>query len=217
MDSQIEKLGIILRNNPFWSDSIRIFHQLNLSKIYQDAFDATIFFAYHYNPKEVDKSPLIDRYWKILWDSNYQMLRQLDISRLSEMIIEYSSHLDSFSYRESQFRQTEQDLLNDLQMPQKGWERYWQIIDSHKENTFTLLKDVKDRSLSNFIQIDKLYYNGPGSSEPLSPFKWNNAVITGVSTLAMAVNGFIGFATAGIGFASMAAPIIALSYLAGKS
>jgi hypothetical protein len=33
----------------------------------------------------------------------------------------------------------------------------------------------------------------------------------------MAINGFIGLATAGIGFASMAAPIIVLSYLAGRN
>ena len=220
LESQINKINDILRNNPGWLTSARKFLQEALIRDYFGAIDSTIFFAYHYNPKEIPDSPLISQYWNELYYSLHRIFFSLDKSGVSRYLIDISPmYLQNFSYADSKdFRLVEEDLLSSINIPKIAWDNYWKLVDTHKDYVFKKMSTIEqDYKLSRIIDISKLFQQGPGDVTPLSPFKFGKAVITGISTLTLVINGFIGLSSAGIAFASILAPTIALSYVAGRS
>jgi hypothetical protein len=210
MEPQIEGLEERLENDPWWRDARARLDETLWSENLNSSKHLCYFFAH-----EQDTT---DRILQVAWWSlESQILyffRELDSMGVSRIIGEVApDYLQEFSFSSAtQFREYEESLLRDLDIPEVAWERFWALVDNNKqtwlsevsasEAPYSVYRHLSARVISTFRA-------GPSNYEHLSPFKWWKPVVAGLGSVLGIVDGIAVPATGGIAITSFAASIIA--------
>jgi len=210
MEPQIDTLDERVANDPWWQDArARLDEKLwseNLNSMKQLCY----FFAHE---KEITDRALEVTWWSLESQILY-FFRELDAIGVSRVIGEIAPHyLREFSFSSAtQFRQYEESLLRDLDIPEVAWERFWALVDHNKktwlsevsatEAPYSVYRHLSARVISTFR-------SGPGNYEHLSPFKWWKPVVAGMGSILGIVDGIAVPATGGIAITSFVASVIA--------
>jgi hypothetical protein len=151
------------------------------------------------------------------WSLESQILyffRELDAIGVSRVIGEVApDYLREFSFSSAtHFREYEEGLLRDLDIPEVAWERFWAFVDDNKgtwlgEVSATEAPYSLYRHLS--AKVIRTFRDGSGDYVHLSPFKWWKPVVAGIGSVLGIVDGIAVPPTGGIAVASFAASVIA--------
>jgi hypothetical protein len=210
MDHQIEALDERLASDPEWQNArARLDDRLFMESLTASK-QICNFFAHEEEPS--------DRAFELAWGSlESQILhffRELDWTGVSRIIGEVApDYLRDFSFRNAlQFRNYEENLLKDLDIPEAAWERFWPIVDKHKSEWLSDI-DTGDRPYSIYQHLSgrvvEVFRSGPGPYEHLSPFKWWKPVVAGLGSVLGIADGILVPATGGIAITSFVASVAA--------
>lgn len=210
MERQIEALNERLANDGEWNQSRRLLDERLFSEDLNTSKQILSFFAHEREPTD----SMIEMAWGSLESQILHFLRELDSSGVSKILGEVApDYLADFSFSNAkQFREFEEHLLRDLDIPEAAWERFWAIVDNNKP---AWLSDVSTaeapynlyRHLSG--RIVETFKSGPGPYEHLSPFKWWKPVVVGIGSVLGFADGMLAVPTGGIALTSCAASVIA--------
>ncbi|HEX8131041.1 MAG TPA: hypothetical protein VF527_18205 [Pyrinomonadaceae bacterium] len=220
MEEQIVALNQRLENDSEFKNAVAQLDQNLLQANLNSVARLSAYFAYDENLNDY----IVQMAWRSLEVQTLYFLRQLDDIGISRIIGKVApEYLYEFSFREAvEFRAVEENLLNQLQVPNDAWDRFWSLVDENKNQFLSEMQVFEAYSfyqhLSPFIYAQLL--NTPNRFRPMSPFKWSRAIIGGIGTslgivdwsppvLALAVG------TMGIGLGVAAASTIAAGVAAG--
>ena len=122
-------------------------------------------------------------------------------------------YLEDFSFSNAaQFRQYDESLVRDLDIPEAAWEPFWAMVNKNEfdwlpevpreEKSYSLYRHLSGRVVENFR-------SGPGPYVRLSPFKWWKQVVAGVGCVLGIADGVLVPGTGGIAITSFVASVIA--------
>jgi len=148
----------------------------------QNVVDITYLFGHK---EDLDRG-VMEVMWHSLQTHILYFLRELDKSGLSKIIGQVApNYLGEFSFKNAtSFRETEENLLRDLAIPEEAWNLFWEYVD---ENKGLILSEM--RGHTNYSFYEHLYFplierfrELPLTSRHLSPFRWGKALLTALGT-----------------------------------
>lgn len=183
MESAIVNLSERLENDPSWTDAITNLDRNLLSMSQRNVAQITAYFAH----EEELNERLVKMAWLGLQLQTLYFFRELDASGVSSVIGQVApEYLGDFSYTDAiEFRSIEENLASDLQIPAEAWELFWRLIDQHKDEFISQMREYESYSFYQhlFPSIAAQFQIPPSRFRHLSPFRWSKAVAGGIGTV----------------------------------
>jgi hypothetical protein len=117
------------------------------------------------------------------------------------------------------FRQVEESLLRDLEMPSNAWERFWITLDNNKDEALNQMRRDSKYTLRKYL-IPGILSETPYALEDIqrmSPFSWSKAIVGGAGATMAIADGLTTTISPGTSAFSFIASILATAYVSGKS
>jgi hypothetical protein len=168
MERQIEALDERLHDDPRWIQAKERLDETLLSANLKTAKELFYFFAFEENAS----GRTLEMAWLSLESQILNFLREVDFTGVSQVLGEVApEYLAQFSFTNAtEFRRTEEALLNDLEIPQEAWNRFWSLADEKKGKWLSQVSQLREQApYSAYLHlapsvIDQ-FAEGPGSYE----------------------------------------------------
>lgn len=144
MESQIRALDERLRADREWENAIERLDQRLLNTSLESMKHLGRFFAHD----EDQPDRILQMAWFSLEAQTLYLLRELDSSGVSRILGEVTpDYLADFSYSDaSAFREEEERMLSDFEVPQEGWDRFWALVDRNKGEWLSQARELRPYS-----------------------------------------------------------------------
>ena len=218
LDSIVTTIQQELQRDPKWNQAINKLSRYNLTNLNYNSQKVLEFFAYHYDSETNFQTQISLELWDRLVFSIEDILTIFDKTGISEFITKYRERILERKFTEpTDFKNFEERLLSNLEIPNTAWREFWIIAERSKKSVNEILYREKQPGISKIWNRKYQTVLGPGKVKPLSPFKWGRAVATGISSTLLLVNGSLMLTSGGLGIVSVIAPIIVISYFSGQN
>ena len=218
LDSTITAIQQELQRDPKWNQAINELSRYNLTSLSHNSQKVLEFFAYHYDSETNFQTQVSLEMWDRLVFSIEDVLTIFDKTGISKFITKYRERILEREFTEpTDFKNFEERLLSNLEIPNTAWREFWTIAEKSKKSVNEILYRDKQPGISKIWNGKYQTTLGPGKVKPLSPFKWGRAVAVGISSTLLLANGSLMLTSGGLGIVSVIPPIIVISYFSGQN
>jgi hypothetical protein len=209
MEPQITALDSRLENDREWREAAAKLDERLLRTSLDSVKLITRFFAH----EEDQPGPTLTMAWLSLEAQLLHFFRELDSTGISRIIGEVApEYLSNFSFSNAGgFREIEEGLLRDLDVPPEGWDRFWALADEYKGEVLSQMREQSPYSAYQHVadRITGRLGDELGPYTHLSPFKWWKPVVAGLGAAVGIIDGIAVAPTGGIAITSYVASVAA--------